>query len=159
MRLWERFSLCVEENSIDVSNEKQAKVLIVCRNKDFSPKTVNGLVRIFTGAIIFFLFPFLNFLFINWFLEREKHQFVILLIYAFIGWCLHVPWLGIEPTTLVYWEDALTNWATWAGPSFSFFFPSFLHVNFVCILNSLVRVFVAYILTSTTEVARLFAWR
>ena len=28
--------------------------------------------------------------------------FSFLLMYAFIGWLLHVPWLGIEPATLVY---------------------------------------------------------
>ena len=38
-------------------------------------------------------------------------------IYAFIGWFLHVPWSGIEPSTLVYQDDALTNWATWPGPA------------------------------------------
>ena len=47
--------------------------------------------------------------------ERERHQFVVPLIYSFIGWFLYVPWLGIEPATLVYWDDALTNWATCPG--------------------------------------------
>ena len=32
--------------------------------------------------------------------ESERHQFVVLLIYAFIGWFFYVPWPGIEPTTL-----------------------------------------------------------
>ena len=47
--------------------------------------------------------------------EREKHQFVVPHIYAFIGWFLYVPWLGIEPATLAYWDDAPTNWASGQG--------------------------------------------
>ena len=49
-------------------------------------------------------------------------------IYAFIGWflyvdsCMLVDWLilvpGIETTTLVYEEDALTTWATWLGEKY-----------------------------------------
>ena len=35
---------------------------------------------------------------------REKHQFVVPLIEAFIGCFLYMPWLGIEPGTLVYQE-------------------------------------------------------
>ena len=27
------------------------------------------------------------------------------IIYAFISWFLYIPWLGIEPTTLVYQDD------------------------------------------------------
>lgn len=38
--------------------------------------------------------------------EGERHWFVFLLIYAFTGWFLYVPWLGIEPETLVYWDAA-----------------------------------------------------
>ena len=37
-------------------------------------------------------------------------------IYAFIGWFLYVASLGIKPATFAYWDDALTNWATWPGP-------------------------------------------
>ena len=48
--------------------------------------------------------------------EWERHRFVGPLIYAFIGWFLYVPWLGIEPATLGYGDDSLTNWATWPGP-------------------------------------------
>ena len=33
---------------------------------------------------------------------REKHWFVVPLIYAFIGLFLSVPWPGIEPTILAY---------------------------------------------------------
>ena len=46
-------------------------------------------------------------------LERER--FVIPLIYAFIGCFWHVLWPGIEPTTLAYQDDTLTNWATQPG--------------------------------------------
>ena len=48
--------------------------------------------------------------------EREKQQFVDLLIYAFVGCFLYVPWPGIEPATLVYQDDVLTNWAPWPVP-------------------------------------------
>ena len=48
--------------------------------------------------------------------ERVRHQFVVSLIYAFIGWFLYVSWPEIEPETLVYWGDTLTNWVTWPGP-------------------------------------------
>ena len=36
--------------------------------------------------------------------EREKHRFVVLLIYAFISWFLYVPWPANKPTTLAYWD-------------------------------------------------------
>ena len=53
---------------------------------------------------------YLQLLFFYWFVsERENHQCVVPLIYVFIGWFLFVPWLGIEPTTLVYWDYALTT--------------------------------------------------
>ena len=39
---------------------------------------------------------------------RERNN-DLLLIYAFIGCFLYVPRLGIEPVTLAYWDDALTN--------------------------------------------------
>ena len=38
--------------------------------------------------VVCFLFLFLNLL--TW--EREKHQYVVPLIYAFIGWFLYMPW-------------------------------------------------------------------
>ena len=47
--------------------------------------------------------------------EREKRWFVYPCIYAFIGWFLYVPWLGIEPVTLACQDNTLTNWATWPG--------------------------------------------
>lgn len=42
------------------------------------------------------------FIFICWFLEgvgREK--------YRLIDSCMYEPWLGIQPATLLYWDDAL----------------------------------------------------
>ena len=54
--------------------------------------------------------------FIYWFLEREerkKHWFAVLLIYAFIGWFLYVPWLGIKLATVAHKDDEQSNWATW----------------------------------------------
>ena len=61
-------------------------------------------------------------LFFYWLIwEKERdHRFVVPLIYAFIGWLLYVPWLGIEPATLVYSDNALTNWterSSWRGLS------------------------------------------
>ena len=47
---------------------------------------------------------------------RERDWFAVPLIYAFIGWFFYVAWPGIKPVTLVYQDDALTNWATRAGP-------------------------------------------
>lgn len=34
-------------------------------------------------------------------LERESQQFVVPLVYAVVAWFLHVPWLEIEPLTLL----------------------------------------------------------
>ena len=47
--------------------------------------------------------------------ERERERFVVLFIYAFIGWFLYVSWPGIEPTALAFGDDAATNWATQLG--------------------------------------------
>ena len=47
-------------------------------------------------------------LFKNWF-EREKHWFVVPLIYAFIGWFLNVPWPSIRPAALAFLGDALNQ--------------------------------------------------
>ena len=61
---------------------------------------------------------------------RERHRSASPLIYAFLAWPLHGPWLWMEPTTMVYQDDALTDWATWPGLSlhgqfyrWSWFFP------------------------------------
>ena len=51
--------------------------------------------------------------------EREKHRSVVPLISAFTGW-LYVLWWEIEPATLAYWDDALTNWATQPGLKYIF---------------------------------------
>ena len=51
---------------------------------------------------------FKNFLFID-FRERKKHWLVVPLIYAVTGCFLYVPWPEIEPTTLMYWNNAVTN--------------------------------------------------
>ena len=64
-------------------------------------------------------FQIIFYSFLNWFYRergREKHWFVIPLIYAFMGCFLYVPWLGIESTTLLYQDDTLTSWATQPGP-------------------------------------------
>lgn len=47
-------------------------------------------------------------------------DFVALLINAFIGWLLDVSWLGIVPTTLVFWDD--TNQLTYLVRAFPFSF-------------------------------------
>ena len=47
--------------------------------------------------------------------ERERGWFVVLLIDAFIVCFLYVPKPGIKPTTLVNWDDTLSNWSTWPG--------------------------------------------
>ena len=49
----------------------------------------------------------------------ERRWFIVPLIYAFIGWFLYVPWLGLEPATSAHRDDTLTNWATWPGPGFN----------------------------------------
>ena len=77
---------------------------------------------------LFFLFfktrvlHFIKVMFLNFYLfilekgmERGKHQFVVPLIYAFIGWFLHVSSMGIKHTTLVYQDNVLTNWTTRSG--------------------------------------------
>ena len=41
-----------------------------------------------------------------WERHTHTHWFVVPLIYAFIGCFLYVPWPGIEPTMLVYQDNA-----------------------------------------------------
>ena len=53
--------------------------------------------------------------------EREKHWFVVPLTYPFTGCLLYVPWLGTEPSTLEYWDDALNSSATQPGPGVNSF--------------------------------------
>lgn len=52
--------------------------------------------------------------------EREKHIFVVPLIYSFIGCILCEPWLEIKPATLSFGDDAFTNEATLPGMSVIF---------------------------------------
>ena len=45
---------------------------------------------------------------------REKHRLVASCRFPDQGWNLYlryVPWLGIEPSTFLLWDDAPTNWA------------------------------------------------
>ena len=67
----------------------------------------------------FCVFPLL--VFIDWFeSERERdHSLSVSLTYTFIGWFLYVPWPGIEPATMVYWEDAPTELPGQGDPSLS----------------------------------------
>ena len=53
--------------------------------------------------------------------EREKHQFVVPLMGAFIGCVLYVSWPEIAPATLAYWDEALSDRATQPGPGDSVF--------------------------------------
>ena len=80
--------------------------------------------HIFFFKIILLLFSYsclhllMNFswkFFIDWFFFFERDQFVVPPIHALTGWFFYVPWPGIEPTTLVYRDNGLTNWATWPG--------------------------------------------
>ena len=56
-----------------------------------------------------------------WFLERgeekEKDQFAVPPIRVFTGWFLYMPWPGHDPTTLVYWDNNLINWAIQPEPT------------------------------------------
>ena len=47
--------------------------------------------------------------------ETEKHRFVVPLTYALTVCFLPVPWAEMEPVTLAYQDDALTNWAPGQG--------------------------------------------
>lgn len=68
--------------------------------------------RVLSIVVIFLFFIYL--LILERKGEREKHWFVVPLINAFID-CLYVPWRGIKPSSLVYWDDALTIRITWPG--------------------------------------------
>ena len=45
--------------------------------------------------------------------KRDMDFLFHLFIHSFIGWFLCVPWPGIKPATLIYWDDALSDWAAW----------------------------------------------
>ena len=62
-------------------------------------------------------------LFIYFEREREKHQFVVPLVFC-IPWLLYVPWSGIKPATLVHRYDSLTNRGTWPR----FHMPFWIHL-------------------------------
>lgn len=47
--------------------------------------------------------------------EGEKRRSIVLLIYAFTGCLLYVPWPGTEPATLLHWDNILTELAS-QGP-------------------------------------------
>ena len=66
--------------------------------------------------------------------EERETSIVVPLIYAFIGWFLFVPWLVTEPTTLLYEDNALTNWAILPGPESSYSNADF---NFTLLNSSL----------------------
>ena len=70
--------------------------------------------------------------FFYWEEGRERDQFVVPLMHAFIGCFLSVPWPEIKLATLVYQDNALTNWAAWPGSlgSFFFFYYYFLLIDF-----------------------------
>ena len=51
---------------------------------------------------------------------KERERFVVLFIDAFISWMFYVPWPGIKPSTLAYWDNVLTNWTTQPGLIFYF---------------------------------------
>ena len=75
-----------------------------------------------------FFKTFLNFLFIDLREKREREILIfdVPLTDALIGWLLYVPWPRIELTTLAQWDSSLTNWATWPGSFFFFFFKSLI---------------------------------
>ena len=50
-----------------------------------------------------------------WESERKRETLVCCSTYTFTDWFLYVPRTGIELTTLAYWDNALTNWATRPG--------------------------------------------
>ena len=70
-----------------------------------------------------------------WGLCETEEKF--LLIYAFMGCFLYVPWWGIEPTTLAYQDDALTNMLPGEGlTTYSLCLNSVRHIiDTQCLLN------------------------
>ena len=53
--------------------------------------------------------------------EREEHGLVVPLIDALTGCFLHVPWPGIGPATLAYWDKARTTELCGQGPLLNFY--------------------------------------
>ena len=59
-----------------------------------------------------------------YYFQRERgsrERFAVLLIYAFIGWFLYVPWWDIKPVILAYQDGVPTNCATWPGSTWLHF--------------------------------------
>ena len=52
--------------------------------------------------------------------EKQKHLPIAFLTCAFIGWFLYVLWRD-HPTTSLYWDKNLTNWAIQPGPGCTYF--------------------------------------
>ena len=106
---------------------------------------------------------YLLFLFIYWLIDwlekeretetemqKERNWFVFPFIYAFIVWFWYVPWLRIEPATLVYGDDAPTSWAAQPRHIVTFTCPIFSDINFnismifivsLCFLIRYLRIF------------------
>ena len=75
-----------------------------------------------TGKSFFFVFNVYVFIFrkrksMGGWEERERERLICCSTYVSIntGCLLYVLWLRIEPATLAYLDDALTNWATQPG--------------------------------------------
>ena len=62
-----------------------------------------------SSLVLNFILVFFYLLILGGDREREKHQFVVSLTYASIGWFLYVPWPGMKPATLAHGNDALTH--------------------------------------------------
>ena len=52
--------------------------------------------------------------------ERKINLLFHLFMHSLVDSCI-LTWPGIEPTTLAYWDNALTNWVNQPGPTFSIF--------------------------------------
>ena len=46
---------------------------------------------------------------------RKRETLTCSSAYLCNHWLMCVPWPGIKPATLEYWDDAQTNWTTWPG--------------------------------------------
>ena len=78
---------------------------------------------------LFYIFSLLNFLNLL-ILESEREREISVCCSTF--WCSHwlpLVWQGMEPATLTYQDNALTNWATQPGNPFSIFY---LFQHFIC---------------------------
>ena len=74
---------------------------------------------------LFFSFLKITLLFLRFYsliLEREKATLIRCSTYFCIHWLLLVCALTWYQTTLVYWDNILTNWATWTRPKNNFIY-------------------------------------